>query len=124
MPAMDPVAERQLSLALNDPVVPSATAGVQPDETTARRIADGVTELLAEVLSGGSRPCGEGDSSRPADVGKVKICRRSPVKVIVSTGDPAAAAAVVETVSASPSKDSPGEQEQDGGNPGPEEELS
>ena len=56
MPAMDPVAERQLSLALNDPVVPFATAGVQPDETTARRIADGVTELLAEVLSGGSRP--------------------------------------------------------------------
>lgn len=56
MPAMDPVAERQFSLALNDPVVPSASDGVQPDETTARRIADGVTEFLAEALSGARRP--------------------------------------------------------------------
>ena len=46
-----------------------------------------------------------------------------PAKVIVSTGDPAAAVAV-ETVRASPGKDSPGEREQDGGNPGPEEESS
>lgn len=44
-----------------------------------------------------------------------------PAKVIVSTGDPAAAVAV-ETVPASPGKDSRGEQEQDGGDQGPEEE--
>ena len=47
-----------------------------------------------------------------------------PAKVIVSTGDPAAVAVAVETVPASPGKGSPGEQGQNGGNPGPEEESS
>ena len=47
-----------------------------------------------------------------------------PAKVIVSIGDPAAVAVAVETVSASTTKGSPAEQEQDGGDPGPEEESS
>lgn len=46
-----------------------------------------------------------------------------PAKVIVSTGNPAAAVAV-ETAPASPGKDSSGEQEQEGGPPGLEEKPS
>jgi len=56
MPAeMDPVAEQQFSPAL-DPVVPSAVSGARLDEATARRIAEGVSDLLAQVLSGSRRP--------------------------------------------------------------------
>lgn len=54
--AMDPVAERRFSIALDDHVVPSATSGARLDEATACRIADDVSDLLAEVLSGGRRP--------------------------------------------------------------------
>lgn len=46
-----------------------------------------------------------------------------PAKVIVSTGNPAAAV-TVETAPASPGKDSSGEQEQEGGTPDPEEKPS
>ncbi len=56
MPAeMDPVAEQQFSPAL-DPVVLSAVSGARLDEATARRIAEGVSDLLAQVLSGSRRP--------------------------------------------------------------------